>query len=101
MVVFRLNLPTGPEVGGLLVAPKHIIVDLLLVKCMPTSALWLTLTACLGSSRSSVSVELSTFTYIFEVGEICALGKPSIKKTIFLLTFVNKQGGGLEHASHN
>ena len=28
------------------------------------------------------------------------LGKPSIKKTIFLLTFVNKRGGvGLERAS--
>ena len=27
------------------------------------------------------------------------LGKPSLKKNIFLLTFVNKQGGGLERAS--
>ena len=53
MVVYGLNLPTGPEVGGLLVAPKHIIVDLLLVKCMPTSALWLTLTACLAGSLTA------------------------------------------------
>ena len=29
---------------------------------------------------------------------VVPLGKPSIKKTIFLLTFVNKRGGGLEQA---
>ena len=34
-----------------------------------------------------------------EAGHGHRLGKPSLKKTIFLLTFVNKRGGGLERAS--